>query len=102
MATWLFDSSGHPKWFVVEGGDGTQEVFSREGLPDFVGRLDGSEVWHGDYLGEIIDLQGLRVLYNTRKGRTPRPIPPMPSSPTIPAIPTQIMPVMLPPGYRDI
>ena len=47
MATWLYDSSGTPVAFMRD-----DRVFSRYG--HFIGRLDGNEVWHGRYIGEIL------------------------------------------------
>jgi hypothetical protein len=58
MAKWLYNSSGTPVAFIKD-----DKVFSKHG--HFVGRLDGDEVWHGHYIGEI--LRGDRFLYDTRK-----------------------------------
>jgi hypothetical protein len=37
----------------------------------FLGRMDGDEVWHGVYVGEIVN--GNRLLYREAEGREPRP-----------------------------
>ena len=59
MAKWLYNSRGNRIAFINE-----DRVFSRSGR--FIGRLDGDEVWHGSYKGEIV--KDNRFLYNTRKG----------------------------------
>lgn len=66
MATWLFNSSGEPIAFIKE-----DKVFSANA--DFIGRLDGDEVWHGRYKGEIY--RENRFLYKTSKGSVVRGTP---------------------------
>jgi hypothetical protein len=60
MASWLFNSSGIPIAFV----DGNN-VFSAVG--EFVGRLDGNEVWNGGYIGEIV--RDVYLLHKTQPSR---------------------------------
>lgn len=93
MATWLYNSSGTPVAFIRD-----DKVFSRHG--HFVGRLDGSEVWHGSYKGEIV--RGDRFLYNTRKGSVIRGTPGIPGMPGIPGLPGMKAAIALPAGYRDV
>lgn len=93
MATWLYGSSGTPVAFMQ--GD---RVFSRYG--HFIGRLDGDEVWHGRYIGEI--LRGDRLLHDTRKGLVIRGTPGVPGTPGIPGLPAMKAAIMLPPGFRDV
>ena len=93
MATWLYNSSGTPVAFVE--GD---KVFSRYG--HFVGRVDGNEVWHGRYIGEI--LRGNRFLHNTRKSSVIRGTPGVPGTPGIPGLPGMKGYIAPPAGYRDV
>ena len=93
MATWLYNSSGTPVAFVK--GD---TVFSKHG--HFIGRVDGNEVWHGRYIGEI--LRGNRFFHNTRKSSVIRGTPGVPGTPGIPGLPGMKGYIALPAGYRDV
>lgn len=93
MAQWLFDSSGTPIAFI--NGD---KVFSESG--SFIGRLDGDEIWHGEYKGEIV--KGDRLLYKTSKGSVIRGMPGTPGIPGIPGTPGSKGSIGLPGGYRDV
>lgn len=93
MAEWLYSSRGEPIVFIKDS-----KVFTRNGR--FVGRLEGNEVWHGRYKGEI--LQNNRFLYNTSKGSIIKGTPGTPGSPGIPGIPGSRGSIGLPGGYRDI
>lgn len=93
MAKWLYNSSGSPIAFIVD-----DKVFSTSG--SFIGRLDGNEVWHGSYKGEIVN--GNRFLYKTTKGAVIRGTPGTPGTPGIPGIPGSISPITLSMGYRDV
>jgi hypothetical protein len=68
MATWYFNLAGHPIAFAHQG-----KVYNQQGI--FIGRLQGNEVWKGDYVGELVSAQG-------------KP-PPAPSAPGTPAPPTR-------------
>ncbi|GAB2889013.1 hypothetical protein GCM10027046_16820 [Uliginosibacterium flavum] len=93
MATWLFDSQGHPIVFVKD-----DKVFSGNGR--FIGRLDDDEVWHGRYKGEIV--KGDRFLYKTSKGSVIRGTPGTPGIPGIPGRPGSKSTISVPSGYRDV
>ena len=93
MSTWLYNSSGSPIAFI--SGD---NVFSRSGR--FIGRLEGHEVWHGSYCGEIV--MDDRFLCKTSRGSTIRGIPGIPGTPGIPGIPGQKGGIAIPAGYQDI
>lgn len=93
MAKWLFDSSGHPIVFVKD-----DKLFSKSGR--FVGRLDGDEVWHGRYKGEIVRED--RFLYKNSKGSVIRGMPGIPGTPGIPGIPGSKGAIGMPSGYRDV
>jgi hypothetical protein len=47
MSRWLYSSTGIPIAFEADG-----LVYARSGK--FLGRLDGTEVWHDRYVGEIV------------------------------------------------
>ena len=92
MAKWLFNSQGAPIAFVSEN-----KVFSRSG--SFVGRIDGTEVWHGSYKGEIYGQE--RFLYKTSKGSVQRGTPGIPGIPGIPGLPGHKGGIAMPAGFRD-
>jgi hypothetical protein len=93
MAQWLFNSAGKPIAFI-----NADKVFSRSGY--FIGRLDGNEVWHGSYKGEIY--KDDRFLYKTTKGTIIRGIPGTPGTPGIPGLPGIKGSISIPAGYRDV
>jgi len=93
MTTWLYSSSGSPVAFI--SGD---NVFSRYG--HFIGRLEGSEVWHGSYKGEIVGSD--HFLYNISKGSVIRGTPGTPGTPGIPGLPGMKGAMAVPGGYRDV
>ena len=93
MAQWLYDSGGTPIAFIKRDG-----VFSENG--EFIGRLDGDEIWHGEYRGEIA--KGNRLLYETTKGSVIRGTPGTPGTPGIPGRPGSKGAISLPAGYRDV
>jgi hypothetical protein len=51
MATWLYNLAGKPVAFLRQ-----ERVFTAQGI--FLGRLVGSEVWHGDYRGSVTGPDG--------------------------------------------
>lgn len=73
------------------------KIFSRRGT--FIGRLDGDEVWHGRYKGEIV--RENRLLYKLGKGSIIRGTPGIPGRPGIPGIPGSIGSISVS-GYRDV
>jgi hypothetical protein len=93
MATWLYDSHGTPIAFVSG-----QNVFSRNG--QFVGRLEGTEVWNGGYHGEIVS--GDRLLSRRGKPSVIRGKPGIPGTPGIPGIPGSTGARGLPGGFDDV
>jgi hypothetical protein len=93
MTQWLFSSRGHPIAFV--SGD---NVFSRGG--QFLGRFDGNEVWHGRYVGEIVERDLL--LYRRGKGSVVRGTPGTPGTPGLPGLPGSRGSRGLPSGYDDL
>lgn len=93
MATWLFNSTGAPIAFIKD-----DKVFSAHS--DFIGRLDGDEVWHGRYKGEIY--RENRFLYKTSKGSIVRGTPGTPGRPGVPARPASKSSISMPSGYRDV
>jgi len=93
MARWLYDSAGRPVAFIKDN-----KVFSQSGR--FIGRLDGNEVWHGSYKGEIV--RDDRFLYKTTKGLVIRGMPGTPGIPGIPGIPGAKSGISVPAGYRDV
>jgi hypothetical protein len=93
MARWLFSSTGCPRAFVHE-----DKVFLRSGR--FLGRLDGNEVWHGRYRGEIV--RGDLLLYKKGKGGLSRGTQGTPARPGIPRTPANRPSRSLPGGYRNI
>jgi hypothetical protein len=93
MAKWLFDSAGIPIAFINDG-----KVFSGSGL--FLGRLEGSEIWHGSYRGEI--MEGDRLLYKINRSSITRGTPGTPGTPGIPGTPGSRGSISLPSGYRDV
>jgi hypothetical protein len=93
MSQWLYNAKGRPVAFV--SGDC---VYSRRGR--FVGRLEGSEVWHGRYKGEIV--QDDRFLYDRSKGSVVRGTPGTPGSPGVPGMPGNTGAIGLTSRYRDV
>jgi hypothetical protein len=93
MARWLYDSQGHPIAFVSR-----ENVFSWSGR--FIGKLDGNEIWHGRYKGEIVRED--RFLYKLTKGSVIRGTPGTPGTPGIPGIPGSKGAIGMPAGYRDV
>ena len=93
MANWLYNSNGRPIAFIKN-----DKVFSRSGK--FIGRLRGTEVWHGSYKGEI--LRSNRFLFKTAKGSVTHATPATPPTPAIPATPPSKPSISLPAGYRDV
>lgn len=93
MAKWLFSSKGEPIAFISE-----DKVYTRRG--DFVGRLEGTEVWHGSYKGEIY--QADRLLYKSGKASAQRGVPGTPGRPGIPAVPAKPTAIAMPVGYCDV
>ena len=92
MAKWLFNSQGEPIAFAVD-----DRVYAAEG--GFVGRLDGDEVWHGRYKGELV--KGDRFLYKIGKGSVVRGTPGTPGQPGIPGRPGHKGSLTVS-GYRDV
>ncbi len=63
---WLYNASGHPVAFIQ-----SDKVYSSGG--HFIGRLNGNEVWHGKYIGEIV--RNDRFLRDVNKGSIVRGTP---------------------------
>ena len=93
MSTWLYNSLGSPVVFVSGSN-----VFSKTG--HFIGRLDGKEVWHGSYKGEIVGSN--HFLYNMSRGSVIRGTPGTPGTPGIPGVPGNRGAIAVPAGYRDV
>src|SRR5438093_6404244 len=93
MATWLYNSSGYPIAFIDQ-----DNVFSKTGR--FIGRLDGNEVWHGSYKGEIV--LDDRFLYDVAKSSLTRSMSGIPGSPGIPGIPGSKGATGLPSNFQDV
>lgn len=93
MARWLYNSGGRPIAFISD-----DKVFLRSGR--FMGRLDGNEVWHGSYKGEIVGDD--RLLYKVNKNVAIRGTPGLPGMPGIPGIPGSKGGIAPPAGYRDL
>jgi hypothetical protein len=93
MTTWLFDSRGEPIAFIKD-----DKVFSMHA--GFIGRLDGDEVWHGRYKGEIY--RENRFLYKMSKGAIIRGTPGTPGRPGTPARPARKPAISMPSGYREV
>jgi hypothetical protein len=93
MNRWLYDSHGHPVAFVDD-----DRVFSRRGR--FLGYLDGDEVWHGTYKGEVVEND--RLLYNRKKGGVIRGKSGTPGSPGVSGPPGSKSMISLPADFRDV
>jgi len=93
MITWLFNSSGAPIAFIKD-----DKVFSAQA--DFIGRLDGDEVWYGRYKGEIY--RENRCLYKKSKSSVVRGTPGTPGRAGTPARPASKSSISMPSGYRDV
>jgi hypothetical protein len=93
MDKWLYDSHGHPVAFVRD-----EIVFSRRGR--FLGYMDGDEVWHGTYKGEVVG--GDRLLYNRNKGGVIRGKSGIPGSSGAPGPPGSKGTITLPSGFRNV
>jgi len=93
MAKWLYNLHGHPIAFV--NGD---KVFSKNG--SFIGRLDGNEVWHGSYKGEIVNDDGF--VFNRSKGSVVKGTPGTPGTPGVPGRPGSKGSIGLASKYRDV
>jgi hypothetical protein len=89
----LFNSQGRPIAYIHEGN-----VFRYDGC--FLGRLDDNEVWHGTYVGGIVN--GNRLLYREAEARESRPLGKLPLAPGMPYQPWGISPCPLPEGFRDV
>ena len=93
MTRWLYSSRGEPIAFV-----NGEDVFSSSGR--YVGRLDGNEVWHGRYIGEVVDDD--RFLRRRGKGGVDRGRGGIPGSPGVPGRPGNKGGHGLPGSYEDI
>ena len=80
MTRWLYSSRGEPIAFVHG-----EYVFSSTGR--FVGRIDGTEVWHGNYIGEIVDDDRFLRRRGTGKENVNRGRGGTPGSPGVPGRP---------------
>ncbi len=93
MAKWLYSSRGHPIAFI----QGTDQIFSDRGV--FIGYLEGNEVWHGSYKGEIVN--GDMLLKKQGKGAVSKGRSGTPGSPGIPGKPGS-RGISGAPGYDDL
>ena len=94
MSEWLYSSKGEAVAFVHD-----RLVFSSSG--QFLGELDGSEIWNERYFGEII--QGNRIVRQNLRPLTRREAPKEVGIPEWPAAPSNaIEQVMLSTGYSDV
>ena len=96
MSQWLYNSNGNPIAFI-NGGD---KVFSRRG--HFVGRIDGNEVWHGRYKGEIVRDDMFLYKQSNSSNIVIRGTSGIPGTPGIPGIPGSRGSSGLPSGYDDV
>jgi hypothetical protein len=87
MLKHLFNAWGRPVAYIYEDG-----VFLYSN--DFVGRLDGNEIWHGKYVGKIVN--GDRLLYREAVGREARPAGKAVFAPGVPIKPWGLAPCALP------
>jgi hypothetical protein len=91
---WLFDSRGREVAFRVGAN-----VFSPRG--EFLGRLDGDELWNRVYRGELLRGNRLVLAFAARGDeRASAPVPPLPEVPTRPAGCRGA--IGLPAGFRDV
>lgn len=94
MSEWLYSSKGEAVAFIDQS-----LVFSSSG--QFLGELDGTEIWNERYLGEVI--QGNRIV---RKNLRPLMRREAPKEVAIPEWPStssaSIEPIMLSTGYSDV
>ena len=93
MPRWLFSSDGRPVAYLV--GD---EVFSCS--DQYLGKLTGTEIWNGDYVGEILGGERLarkRVAPALSNGHFG-----LPGTPGSPGRPGARGIFFLPLGYDDV
>ena len=94
MIRWLFNSKGEPIALADHN-----HVFSDK--KRYIGRLDGNEVWHGKYKGEIV--QDDRFLYERARGNITRGRSGVPLwRPNTSKRPRKRKRISLPSGYRDV
>lgn len=93
MARWLFNSRGQGVAFVVGSN-----VFLRDS--NFLGQLNGNEIWNSRYVGEIIDDE--RVARRTVRPLGVKGLPGLPGVPGLPGLPGLKGSRMLPLGFEDI
>lgn len=93
MATWLFNSRGHPVAFIDRDNVYTKSL-------KYIGRLDGTEVWNTQYIGEIVNDN--RLLYSIKKGMKIKPTHGLPALPKVPPLPTTTARIAMPSGYKDV
>jgi len=94
VSNWLYSSKGNAVAFLHEG-----LIFSGSG--QFLGQLDGVEIWNGRYFGELI--QGNRIVSLNHRPLLKRETPKEVGIPEWPADPsTAIEPIMLASGYSDV
>ncbi len=91
---WLYDSRGFP----VACRQG-RHVFSPTG--EYIGRLEGDEVWNGTYRAEIVRSDRLLRAMAERGARREPPVPP--ATPELPAPPAGCRGAIgIPAGFRDV
>lgn len=90
---WLYDSHGSPLGFIAG-----KDVFLASGL--YFGKIDGTEVWHGRYRGEIVG--GDRLLRRRDRPSTTRPHGGHPATPSVPVLKPRAKRLSLPDGFDDI
>ena len=93
MAKWLFNSKGENIAFVVK-----DNVFDKNS--NFLGKLDGNEIWNSSYIAEIIDNE--RIAVKTMKPLGLKGLPGLPGLPGMPGLPGLKSSKLFPSGYVDL
>ena len=93
MARWLFNSLGEGVAFIV-----SDNVFYANG--DFLGKLDGDEIWNNSYVASIIDNE--RIAVKAIKPLGMKGLPGIPAMPGLPGLPGLKGPKIFPVGYDDL
>lgn len=93
MSKWLYNSSGTPIAFISGNN-----VFLKSGT--FLGKLQGDEVWNGNYIGEIVKDDYLARKTSTSHASRVSLV--TPASPVSPVQPVGRVGTSLPSGFEDI
>ena len=94
MAKWLYSSRGQPIAFMHN----SDQVFSE--TREFIGFLDGNEVWHGSYKGELV--KGDMLLTKQGNGAVSKGRSGTPCCPGIPSRPGSRGICGIVSGYDDL